>query len=49
MNLHRVQKKEEELSSKKYDKDRTVECKKSKATLPNITYPSVMATCEVRD
>ena len=49
MNLHRVQKKGEQLSSQKYDKDITVQYKNRKAKLPNITSPSVMSTCEVRD
>ena len=48
MNLHWVQKREE-LSSQPYDKDRTVQYKKSEAKLPNITSPAVMATCEVKD
>ena len=49
MNLHRVQKKGEELSSQQYDKYRTVQYKNRKETLPKITYPAVMATCEVID
>ena len=48
MNLHRVLKKGEELSSQKYENDRTVQYKNIKAILPNITSPDVMATCEVR-
>ena len=46
MNLDRVQKKGEKLSSHKYDKDRTVQHKKRKVTLPNITSPSKMNTSE---
>ena len=49
MNLHRVQKKGEELSSQEYDKDRTVQYKKMKATIPKITSPDIMDICEVRD
>ena len=49
MNFHRVQKKGEELSSQQYDRDRTVQYKKIKATLPKITSPAVMVTCEVID
>ena len=48
MNLDRVQKKEK-LSSPEYDKDITVQPKKSTATLPKITYPAMMGTCEEYD
>ena len=48
MNLHRVQKKEDKLSSQYYDKDRTVQYKKRKAILPSITPPDTMEICEVR-
>ena len=49
MNLHRVQKKRVELSSQEYNKDRTVQYRKRKATLPNITSPSMMEISEIRD
>ena len=49
MELHRVQKKWEELSSQEYDKYRTVQYKKRKATLPKITIPAVVEICDVRD
>ena len=45
MNLHGV-KKRSNLSSQEYDKDRTVQQKKSKATLPKIVSPSKMNTSE---
>ena len=34
--------------SQEYQNDRTVQYKKRKATLPKITSPAVVATCEVR-
>ena len=43
-----VQKKGEELSSQEYDKDRTVQYKNRKETLPEITSPAVVEICEVR-
>ena len=46
MNLHRVPKKGEKLPSQKYDKDRTVEHKNRKATLPKIASPAMMDICE---
>ena len=49
MNLHRVPKKGEELLSQQYDRDRTVQYKNRKLTLPKIASPAMMATCEVRD
>ena len=49
MNLQRVQKKGEILSSQEYDKDRTVQHKKRKATLTNIASPAMMDTCEEDD
>ena len=48
INLYRVYKKREELSSQEYDKDRTVQYKNRKTTLPNITSPAVVEICEVR-
>ena len=48
MKFHTVQKKGEELSSQQYVKDRTVQYKKKKSSLPKITPPAVMAKCEVR-
>ena len=49
MNLHRVQKKGEESSSQEYDKNREVQYKNRKATLPKIISPDVVEICEVRD
>ena len=46
MNLYRVQKKGENVSSQEYDKDRTVQHKKRKRTLPRITYTAKMNTSE---
>ena len=46
MNLDRVQKKGEILSSHEYDKDRTVKHKKRKGTLPKIASPANMNTSE---
>ena len=34
------------MSSQEYDKDRTVQHKKRKATLHKIAYPAIMNTCE---
>ena len=34
------------MSSQKYDKDRTVQHKKRKTTLPKIVSPAMMGTCE---
>ena len=48
MNLHRVQKKEK-MSSQEYDKNRTVQHKKSKTTLPKIVSPAMMDTFEEYD
>ena len=45
-NLHRVPKKGENLSSQEYDKDRKVQHKKRKATLPNITSTAKMNASE---
>ena len=42
MNLDRVQKKGEKLSSHEYDKYRTVQHKKRKGTLPKIASPAKM-------
>ena len=47
MNLHRVQNKGEELSSQKYNKYRTVQYKKRKATLPKIISPDMAEICEI--
>ena len=44
INLHRVQKKGENFSSQEYDKDRTVQQKKRKATLPRIESPAKINT-----
>ena len=49
MNLHKVQKKGDELSSQEYEKEIIVQYKKRKSTLPNITSPAMMEVCEVRD
>ena len=46
MNLNRVQKKGEKLSSQEYDKDRTVQHKNRKAKLPKIVSPDIMDICE---
>ena len=46
MNLHRVQKKGEKLSSQEYNKDRIVQHKNRKATLPKIASPAKMNTSE---
>ena len=46
MNLHRVQKKGEELYFQEYDKDRKLQHKNRKATLPKITSPAMMDICE---
>ena len=35
--------------SQEYDKDRTVQYKKSKSTLPKITSPDMVDICEVID
>ena len=45
MNLDRVQKRRK-LSSQEHDKDRTVQHKKRKGTLPNIASPTKMNTSE---
>ena len=37
------------MSSQEYDKDRTVQPKKRKTTLPKISYPDMMDTCEEDD
>ena len=39
-------KKKGKLSSQEYDKDRTVQQKKRKATLPKIVSPDMMDICE---
>ena len=44
--LHRLQKKGEIFSSQEYNKDRTVQYTKRKASLPNITFPAIIDTCE---
>ena len=49
INLRRVQKKVESLSSQEYDKDRTVQYKKRKTTLSKIVSPVMVEICEVRD
>ena len=49
MNLHRIQKKGDELSSQEYNKNITVQFKKRKATLTSITSPAMMDICEVID
>ena len=46
MNLHRVQKNGEKCSSQEYDKDRTVQHKKRKATLPKIASPAKKNTSD---
>ena len=46
MNLHRVQQKGDKGLSQEYEKDRTVQHKKRKATLPKIAYPDMMDICE---
>ena len=46
MNLHRVQKKGDKGLPQEYEKDRTVQHKNSKATLPMIASPAMMDTCE---
>ena len=46
MNLHKVPKKGEILSSQEYDKDRTVQHKNRKAKLPKIVSPDIMDICE---
>ena len=46
MNLHRVQQKGDKGLSQEYEKDRTVQHKKRKATLPKIASPAMMDTCE---
>ena len=46
MNLDRVQKKGEKLSSREYDKVRTVQHKNRKGTLPNIASPAKINTSE---
>ena len=48
MNLHRVPKYENNYHPKNMTKIEQFN-KKSNATLPNITSPAVVATCEVRD
>ena len=47
--MHRVKRKGENFSSQKYDKDRTVQHKKSKTTIPNIATPAMMDKCEEYD
>ena len=46
MNLHRVQQKGYKGLSHEYEKDRTVQHKNSKTTLPRITLPDMMDICE---
>ena len=46
MKLDRVQKKGENFPSQEYDKDRIVQYKKRKATLPRIAFPAKMNTSE---
>ena len=36
------------MLSQEYDKENTVQYKKSKATIPNITLPAMMEVCELR-
>ena len=48
MNLHRLKKKGYEFSSQEYYKEITVQYKKRKTTLPNITSLDMMEVCEVR-
>ena len=48
--MHKVQKKGEELLHQEYEKDRTVQYKKSKSTqFFKITPPAVVEICEFRD
>ena len=49
MNLYTSQRKGDEMSSQKYDKDITGQCKKIKSTLPKIASPDIMKACEVRE
>ena len=49
MKFHWVQKKGEELSSQEYNKERTVQLQKRKATLSKITSSVMVEICEVRD
>ena len=46
MNLHRVQQKGGDILSQKYERDRTVQHKNRKATLPKIASPATMDICE---
>ena len=46
MNLHKVQQKVEKGLSQEYEKDRTVQHKKRKATLPKIASPNMKDICE---
>ena len=46
INLDRVQKEREKLSSEEYDKDRIVQKKKRKVKLPNIASPAKMNTSD---
>ena len=45
MKFHWVQKKGEELSSQEYNKERTVQLQKRKATLSKIVSPDMMDIC----
>ena len=46
MNLSRVQQKGDKGLSQEYEKDRTIQHKKRKATLPKIASPAMMDICE---
>ena len=48
MNLHRVQQKWDKVLYQEYEKYRTVQHKKRKATLPKIAYPAMMDICEAK-
>ena len=45
MKFHRVKQKGDKALSQEYEKDRTVEHKKRKSTLPNIASPDMMDMC----
>ena len=48
-NLNRVTKKRDKGLSQEHEKDRTVQYKKRKESLPKIISPDMMDICEVRD
>ena len=46
MNLHSIQQKLDKGLSKEYEKDRTVQHKKRRETLPKIASPAMMDICD---